>query len=99
MSKLYTEADVRGLPRGTRLVLEARDIATPAALDEAYVRGITVVRASEVPTARGPASADPVWSRMLAADGSYVVQVERGRARVFRLTPEGPQPLGESGGK
>lgn len=99
MSKLYTEADVRGMPRGTRLVLEARDIATPAALDEAHVRGISVVRASEGAGAASTAGADPLWNQMLSTDGSYVVQVERGRARVFRLTSDGPRPVGESGGK
>lgn len=94
MSNLYTESDVRALPKGSQLVLEPGDLVTPAGLDEANLRRIHVVRGG---APRAAAASDPVWQQMLARDGSYVVQVTKGRARVFRMTPDGPQPVGEGG--
>lgn len=41
---LYTEADVRAMPRGARLVLGAGALATPSALDAAHELGIAVLR-------------------------------------------------------
>ena len=90
--KLVTEADVRRMAPGTReLVLGPDRIATPAALDLAFSRGMKVVYAEA-----GSASAIPsdLWTRMKAQDGSYVVQVENGRATVTRLGPAGPEPFG-----
>jgi hypothetical protein len=88
--RLYTEADVRALPRGSEIVLGADALATPAALDLAFERGVRVVHAAgETAGAR----AAPVGSdlrALLAQDGTYVVEVRSGRARVTRLTEAGP---------
>jgi len=35
-----------------------------------------------------------LWSRIKSRDGTYVVQVESGRATVTRLGPAGPEPFG-----
>ena len=43
--QLYTEANVRDMPRGSELVLGTDDLATPSALDTAFARGIRVCRA------------------------------------------------------
>lgn len=88
--RLYTEADVSRLAAGSELVLGPGEIATPAALDLAFRRGIPV-RWSDGPAVE-PQPATP-WSRLLAEDGTYVVEVRAGRARVFRLTDAGPVPV------
>ncbi|MEW6071957.1 MAG: hypothetical protein AB1726_05080 [Planctomycetota bacterium] len=92
---LYTEADVRALAAGSELVLGERAIATPAALDLAHARGIRV-RWADGTVTPGAARAehDCLWHRILAADGSYVVEVAGGRARVTRLTEAGPAAFG-----
>lgn len=105
--RLYTEADVRALERGSELVLGPDALATPAALDLAFERRIKIVH-----VARGAASAtgvsaggcagqcggncggNCVWGQILRQDGSYVVEVKGGRAQVWKLTPNGPQPVG-----
>ena len=93
--ELYTEADVRSLPKGGELVLGAGVIATPAALDLAFERGIRVRWADG---SRSPGSThekhDCLWHRILAADGSYFVKVTDGRARVYRLGDDGPESIG-----
>lgn len=103
--ELYTEADVRALPRGARLVLRAGTIATPAALDAAFERGIAVVREGEATSAGAASSAagcgcggacspgSCTWSKMLSSDATYVVVVSGGRASVARMTPSGPVPF------
>lgn len=89
--RLFTEADVAKLPKGAELALGPDDIVTPAALDLAHLNGVRVSRGGEQPLA--PGSADPLWNRMLAEDGTYVVQVVAGRAVVTRLTQAGPVPI------
>ena len=103
--ELITEADVRALARGARLVLGADAIVTPAARDLAFERGVRLVRAGDGVegggcgaacggSCGGPGAAGGcTWSRMLAVDGTYVVVVKDGKARVARLTEAGPQAL------
>lgn len=90
--RLYTEADVRALPRDAELVLGRSALATPAALDLAFERGLRVVfgAAGDTPAAL-PGEA---LRRLLALDGTYVLNVRAGRATVTRLTEAGPVPFG-----
>lgn len=92
--RLYTEADVRALPRGSELVLGREAIATPAALDAAFERGVRVVFGAGAQSAQRSAAPDAL-QRLLATPGTYVLQVAGGRARVTRLDPSGPVPFGE----
>jgi len=95
--KLYTESDVRALARGAELVLGADALATPAALDAAFERGVRVVYATKGGASAAPAGAhkpDCLWHKVLANDGNYVVEVKNGRAQVFALTPNGPLLVG-----
>lgn len=92
--ELVTEACVRKLAAGGELVLGRNKIATPAALDLAFARGIRVVYA-EIDTPAGARAASGLWQRMKAEPGTYIVQVEGGRARVTRLLDGGPAPFGE----
>jgi len=93
--KLYTEADVAALEKGGVLVLGADAIATPAALDLAFARGIRV-RWSDGSTSPGSTEGkhDCLWHRMLGTDGCFVVTVKDGRASIARMTEEGPVPFG-----
>jgi hypothetical protein len=101
--RLFTEACVRALAPGSELVLAPGDVVTPAALDRAFERRIRVLRPGEggaapARAASGAGGAPALWARMLAHDGSYVVEVRGGRASVFRLGPDGPQALRDEGG-
>lgn len=89
--ELVTEANVRALAPGSELVLGPNKIATPAALDLCFQRGIVVRRGPE----RAPTPASDLWSRMKAEDGTYVVTVQGGRARVVRVDRAHPEPIGE----
>jgi hypothetical protein len=89
--RLYTEADVRALPRGAELVLGKAALATPAALDLAFERGLRVVWGE----AAAAGAASDALARLLAADGTYVLVVRSGRAQVTRLTEAGPAPFGQ----
>jgi len=89
--RLYTEADVRALPRGAELVLGKSAVATPAALDLAFERGVRVVWGESA----APAAAADALARLLASDGTFVVVVRSGRAQVTRLTDAGPVPFGQ----
>jgi hypothetical protein len=93
--RLITEADVRAMARGAELALGQSAIATPAALDVAFERGIRVVWSDKSATPGAVAHAD-VFAKMLASDGTYVVQVENGRALVTRLAPSGPEAFGST---
>lgn len=98
--ELFDEARVRALPAGSELALGPGDLVTPAALDAAFERGIRVVRGGGSGSAGSagapaPAPSAPLWGRMLAQEGTYVVQVKGGRASVTRLTESGPVSLGE----
>jgi hypothetical protein len=90
--RLYTEADVRALPQGSELVLGRAALATPAALDAAFERGLRVVWGAA--SASAPAAISDGLQRLLASDGTYVVAVRGGRAQVTRLGDSGPVPFG-----
>ena len=93
---LYDDARVRGLPDGGELVLGPGDVATPAALDRAFAKGIRVRWSKERGAAApAPPAAGGLFARMLAEDGQYVVSVRAGRAVVHRLTDAGPVPVKE----
>ena len=99
--QLVTEADVRRMASGAReLVLGGHRIATPAALDLAFARGMKVVyedaAGSPSGSANGPIPSD-LWARMKSQDGQYVVQIESGRATVSRLGSNGPELFGSEG--
>ena len=76
------------------LRIDSKTIATPAALDAAHARGLRIVYGdaggcgSSAPKPEG--ERECLWHGMLAADGTYVVQVVNGRATVTRLTAQGP---------
>ncbi len=91
---LWDEARVRKLPDGAEIVLGPGAIATPAALDLAFARGIAVRRGGGTGSAT-PASGDALWRKILATDGTYVVEVRGGRPRIARMTDGGPVPVGE----
>ncbi len=93
--RLYTEANVREMARGSEIVLGPGEIATPAALELAFARGIRV-RWSDgaVAPASGPGGS-ALWQKVLSEEGTYVVEVKNGRARVHRLANGGPVALGE----
>jgi hypothetical protein len=107
--RLYTEADVRALARGARLVLGPDTLATPSALDAAFELGIAVVRGDAGSVSAGNPGVSSAgscgcggacgngggctWSKMLSSDATYVVVVSNGKASVARLTPSGPVPF------
>ena len=93
--RLYTEASVRELPSGAELVLEQGDIATPAALELAFARKIRVRWSDGPSTPAAGENSGGLWRKMLVEDGTYVVEVKNGRARVHRLASAGPVQLGE----
>ena len=99
MKRLYTEANVRDLAAGSELVLGRDAIATPAALELAFTRGVRVrwCDGSEAPRKKAADGDGGGLQALLSADGEYVVQVRKGRARVFRLAPAGPEFVGEGG--
>lgn len=95
--QLVTEADVRRMaPGSAELVLGDHRIATPAALDLAFSRGMKVVYGEAGGASAAPLPSD-LWSRIKSQDGTYVVQVENGRATVSRLGASGPEPFGSEG--
>ncbi len=106
--RLYTEADVRALARGARLVLGPDTLATPSALDAAFELGVTIVRGDASPLSAGNSAVSGgcgcggacgggaggcTWSKMLSSDATYVVVVSNGKASVARMTPSGPVPF------
>lgn len=95
--RLYTEMSVRELSAGSELVLGKEAIATPAALELAFARGIRVRYGdgSSTPAASAAAPAEAGLKKLLTEDGEYVVQVRSGRARVFKLAANGPVFVGE----
>lgn len=93
--ELVAEACVRDMAPGSTLVLGPNRIATPAALDLAFARGIRVVHGSEAATPASPPASGDLWSRMKREPGTYVVVVRDGRAVVSRLSDSGPAPFGE----
>jgi hypothetical protein len=95
--RLITESDVLAMPRGSALRLDGRTLATPAALDAAHARGMRVIYADEAKAdscGERPTGGDCLWHRVLASEGTFVVQVHNGRATVSRITAEGPVLFG-----
>ncbi|MFT4542557.1 MAG: hypothetical protein ACI835_005025 [Planctomycetota bacterium] len=92
--ELVTESCVSRMASGGELVLGPTKIATPAALDAAFAKGIQVVYSDIDAPAMARAKSD-LWQRMKSKDGTYVVQVKAGRAHVTRLSESGPTPFGE----
>lgn len=96
MSKeLVTEACVRSMRPGEKLVLGPGRIATPAALDLAFQRRIEVVYGTERAAAAPPKSG--LLASLAARDGRYLVEVEGARVRVWRLSEGAPELVGEEG--
>ncbi len=101
-ARIITESDVRDGRAGDPIVVDERTTITPSALDAADRLGVRVVWSRD---GRGPAPSAPQPTRGGAApgrtavpvvhlpDGRYVVEVERGRVRLFRWTDRGPVPL------
>ncbi len=91
--RLYTEDSIRALRPGSEIVLGGDAMATPAALDLAFVRGVRV-RYDDGSGAESGCDCSSEQAQalkhMLDNDGEYVVKVQDGKARVFRLTPDGP---------
>lgn len=92
--RLYTEACIRDMRPGSSLLLGKDALATPAALDLAFLRGVLVHYAdgSEAP-AMGQRPAPSPLNALLESDGTYVVEVRAGIPTVHRLTPDGPQSV------
>jgi hypothetical protein len=91
--ELVTERDVLALPAGSQLVLGPGRIATPAALDAAFLRGIRVVRQEDGGSAAGGASDSELLQRLRSQDGTFVVVVREGRLTISRIGPGGPEPF------
>jgi len=99
-NQLFTEACVRKMAPGSELHLGPGRIATPAALDLASERGIRVrfydgQLVTEQDLAQDQQRSSNLWNAMKANDGTYVVVVSGGKARVTRLADTGPVNLGE----
>lgn len=92
--KLITESDVRAMARGAELVLGKDVIATPAALDAAFERGMRIVMQQGRVQVDGDVAQSGLWSRMHQANGTFVVEIKNGRATVTRLTDQGPVLFG-----
>lgn len=85
--KLYTEKEIRALAPGSELVLGAGAIATPAALDLAFQRGVRVrwSDGSVTPPSGGAVTTSGELAGLLGADGNYLVTVKNGVAQVLRI--------------
>jgi hypothetical protein len=91
--RLYTEDSVRALPAGSELVLGRGVLATPAALDLAFARGVRVrwSDGKEAPAAAQAPPASAAWQALLARDGTYVVRVRAGQAELYELVDGVPR--------
>ncbi len=92
--RLYTESDVAALPRGSVLSLGKQAMATPAALDMAFVRGVRVIHGDGAESAGAPGPSDDALQGMLKQDGTYIVTVKQGQAVIARLVDGVPTPFG-----
>ena len=88
-----TERDVLALPAGSQLVLGPGRIATPAALDAAFLRGIRVVRQEAGAGAPPRVTDTDLLQRLRSQDGTFVVVVREGRLTISRIGPGGPEPF------
>lgn len=95
-ARVITEADVRDGKAGDPIVVDERTAITPSALDAATRLGVRVVwrRTGEAERSAPGAGAGVARVPVLQLpDGQYLVHVQGGRARVFRVTPKGPVPF------
>jgi hypothetical protein len=95
--KLIIESDIRALERGSRLVIEKGTIVTPAALDSAFERDITLDRragSGQSGLAGASSSKSCLWHKMLAEPGKYLVEVKNGEAVIWLLGDNGPVAYG-----
>ncbi len=92
--RLYTESDVAAMPRGAVLSLGKDALATPAALDMAYLRGVQVNFADGKSVEGRAPVRDDALSKMLAGDGTYIVTVNKGGANIARLVDGVPVAFG-----
>lgn len=83
MKRLVTEADVRRMARGARLVVERDMIVTPAARDCALLAGIEVVESA---CATKPAGGCGGAELPKLGDGDWLVQVRDGRVTTRRVS-------------
>ena len=95
--KLIIESDIRALARGAQLVIEAGTIVTPAALDSAHERGVTLDRragSGQSGLAGTSRSKECLWHKMLGEPGKYLVEVKNGEAVIWLLGDNGPVAYG-----
>jgi hypothetical protein len=92
--RLYTESDVAALPRGALLSLGKDALATPAALDMAYARGVQISYGDGKAIEGKIQARDDAFVRMLAQDGTYVVTVQKGGGTIVRLVDGVPTAFG-----
>ena len=92
--RLYTESDVAALGSGATLVLGKEALATPAALDMAFIRGVRVSYSDGKSVEGKPPAQSDAFAKMLAQDGTYVVTVNKGAAVLTRLIDGVPTPFG-----
>ena len=95
--RLYTESDVAALPRGGSIVLGKEALATPAALDLAFQRGVRVTYGDAKASEAAPKISSDAFAKLLAQDGTYVVSVQRGTAVITRLENGVPVPFANIG--
>ncbi|MFH0946131.1 MAG: hypothetical protein V2A76_13105 [Planctomycetota bacterium] len=94
MAKLITEQDVRDGKVGDPIVIDADTRITPSALDRAAMLGIRVKYSDPgKPSEACHIARDAALPVVHLPDGQYLVHVNRGQTRVYRLTPGGPVPL------
>lgn len=94
--QLVTERDVLAMVAGGRIVLSSQRIATPAALDAAFRRGIKISYEGpgEASSPQDPAQSDgSLLNKMRGQDGTYVVVVKNGQLSVTRIGVQGPEPF------
>ncbi len=83
MKRLVTEADVRRMARGTRLVVERDMIVTPAARDVALVAGIEVIESACATKPAGGVRGGAELPKL--GEGDWLVQVRDGRVTARRV--------------
>jgi hypothetical protein len=102
VNRLVTERDVAALDGKGPIVVDDGTLITPAALDLAHERGIAVLyargRGERLPPERVPGAggADPgkaLPAEVLSRDGVYLVRVEAGVARIYRVGASGLEPI------
>jgi len=80
VKRLVTEADVRRMARGARIVVDRETLVTPAARDAALLSGIEIVEAAAAPK---PACGGAELPKL--GEGDWLVQVRDGRVTARRV--------------